>query len=147
MTKPFRFNLERILDLRIQLEDRAKMELAKAIAAALEQRKALDNLIRELDARDASMSQKKTLTPGELWLWRAYRERLVQDIEAATARLQELIEARERCRRTAVVRSKDRKLLDKLKSNKAKRHAIEQGIEEQKENDEMASVRYHPPVV
>lgn len=147
MTKPFRFNLERILDLRVQLEDRAKMELAKAIAAAMAQKKALDGLQRELDARDTSMAQKKTVTPGELWLWRVYRERLVQDIETATVRLNELIEARERCRRTAVIRSKDRKLLDKLKSNKAKRHAIEQNLEEQKENDEMASVRYHPPVV
>jgi len=147
MPKPFRFNLERILDLRIQLEDRAKMELAKAIAAVLAHKKALDGLIRELDDRDDAMARKKTVTPGELWLWRAYRERLVQDIETAKTRLSELIEARERCRRTAVVRSKDRKLLDKLKSNKAKRHAIEQNLEEQKENDEMASVRYHPPVV
>jgi len=147
MAKPFRFNLERILDLRVQLEDRAKMELAKASAAVLTQRKVVDRLLRELDARDAAMVEKKSVTPGELWLWRAYRERLVQDIAAAKARLSELIEERERCRRTAVVRSKDRKLLDKLKSNKAKRHAIEQNLEEQKENDEMASVRYHPPVV
>lgn len=147
MAKPFRFNLERILDLRVQLEDRAKMELAKASAAVLAQRKVVDRLLRELDARDAAMVQKKSVTPGELWLWRAYRERLVQDIAAAKVRLNELIKERERCRRTAVVRSKDRKLLDKLKSNKAKRHAIEQNLEEQKENDEMASVRYHPPVV
>lgn len=147
MPTPFRFNLERILDLRIQLEDRAKMDLAKAIAAVLAQEKAALVLARELDARDASMSQKKTVTPAELWLWQAYRQRLVGDIEMAKARLNDLIEARERCRRTAVVRSKDRKLLDKLKSNKAKRHAIEQNLGEQKENDEMASVRYHPPVV
>lgn len=147
MAKPFRFNLERILDLRIQLEDRAKMELAKAIAAVLRQRQAVDGLIRERDSRDDAMARKKSVTPDELWLWRAYRERLVDDIAAAKARLDELIEERERCRRTAVVRSKDRKLLDKLKSNKAKRHALEENRKEQKENDEMASVRYHPPVV
>ena len=33
MAKPFRFNLQRVLDIRIQLEERAKMELGKATAA------------------------------------------------------------------------------------------------------------------
>jgi len=145
--RPFRFNLERILDLRVQLEDRARMELAKAIAAVMAQEKAVTVLVRELDARDASAAQKKTVTPAELWLWRAYRERLVQDIATARTKLGKLVEERERCRRTAVTRSKDRKLLDKLKSNKAKRHALEESLAEQKENDEMASVRYQPPTV
>lgn len=147
MTKPFRFNLERVLDLREQLEDRARMELAKAIAAVRAQEQVVTRLVRELDARDASMSQKTTVTPGELWLWRAYRQRLVGDIAAARARLAQLEEERERCRRTAVVRAKDRKLLDKLKSNKAKRHDQEQRLAEQKENDEMASVRHQPPAL
>ena len=146
MARPFRFNLERILDLRTQLEERAKMELAKAIAAVLAQEKEATALAGELESRENAMARKKTVTPAELWLWRAYRERLVQDIAAAQAKLAELIEERERCRRTAVVRAKDRKLLDKLKSNKAKRHAIEENLAEQKENDEMASVRYQPPV-
>lgn len=147
MPRPFRFNLERILDLREQLEERARMELAKAITAVLAQEKAVANLERELAARDAAAAQKTTVTPAELWLWRTYRERLVQDIAAARGKLGQLVEARECCRRTAVTRSKDRKLLDKLKSNKAKRHAQEESLAEQKENDEMASVRYQSPVV
>ena len=95
---------------------------------------------------NAAMARKKTVTPAELWLWLAYRDRLLQDIAEGKVTLSKLIEERERCRRTAVVRAKDRKLLDKLKSNKAKRHAIEENLAEQKENDEMASVRYRPPV-
>ena len=146
MAKPFRFNLERILDLREQLEERAKLELARATAAVLAQERATEALVRELNERENAMARKKTVTPAELWLWRAYRERLGQDIAAAKAKLAELVEALERCRRTAVVRAKDRKLLDKLKSNKAKRHALEESLAEQKENDEMASVRYTPPV-
>ena len=124
MPKPFRFNLERILDLREQLEERARMELAKAINAVLAQEKVVVTIERELAARDASAAQKQTVTPAELWLWRTYRERLVQDIAAARVKLGQLVEERERCRRTAVVRSKDRKLLDKLKSNKAKHHDV-----------------------
>lgn len=147
MAKPFRFNLERILDVRTQLEERARMELAKAMAAVTAQEREVQRLENEKTAREASMSQKAVVSPAELWLWQAYRERLVADIKSAKATLAALVEARERARRTAVVRSKDRKLLDKLKSNKAKRHAIEQNIAEQNENDEMASVRYQPPAV
>lgn len=147
MAKPFRFNLERILDIRTQLEERARMELGKAIAAYQAQKREVSRLENELAAREASMAQKKDPTPGDFWLWRAYRERLVDDIRAAHVRLDELATARERCREAAVARSKDRKLLDKLKTNKAKRHALEENIAEQKENDEMASVRYLPPVV
>lgn len=147
MTKPFRFNLERILDIRTQLEERARMELAKAIAAHQLQEREVNRLKNELVAREASMAQKKDPSPGDFWLWRAYRERLVQDIGQAETKLAELAKERERCREAAVARSKDRKLLDKLKTKKADRHAIEQTIAEQNENDEMASVRYRPPVV
>ncbi len=147
MAKPFRFNLERVLDIRVQFEERARMELAKAMAAVAAKERELARLENEKAAREASMAQKPDLTPDDLWLWRAYRERLEQDINQARRQLAELEEARERCRRTAVVRSKDRKLLDKLKTNKARRHAIEENIAEQKENDEMASVRYQPPAV
>ncbi len=147
MPKPFRFNLERILDLRAQLEERAKMELGKAIAAHRRQEEAVAGLTRELADREEAMAQKAAVTPAELWLWRAYKERLVGDIRAAKARLEELAAARERCRRTAVERSKDRKLLDKLKTKKAMRHALDENLGEQKENDEMASVRYQPPAL
>ncbi len=147
MAKPFRFNLERILDLRVQLEDRARMELGKAMAAYQQQERTLHRLQNELAAREASMAQKKDPSPGEFWLWRAYRDRLLDDIKAATVRLQELAEEQERCRVAAVARSKDRKLLDKLKTHKAARHAREESLAEQNENDEMASVRYQPPVI
>ena len=145
MGKPFRFNLERILDIRTQLEERARMELGKAIAAHHAQEREVLRLKNELAAREASMAQKKDPTPGDFWLWRAYRERLVYDIAQAELKLEELAEARERCREAAVARSKERKLLDKLKTKKAARHVIEQNIAEQNENDEMASVRYQPP--
>ena len=145
MAKPFRFNLERILDIRIQFEERARMELGKAIAACQRQEREVHRLVNELAAREASMAQKKDPTSGDFWLWQAYRRRLEGDIAAARVRLEELVAVRERCRETAVARSRERKLLDKLKTNKATRHAIAENIAEQKENDEQASVRYRPP--
>ena len=146
MAKPFRFNLERVLDIRGQLEERAKMELGKANVACAAKQREIDRLINEKNAREASMSQKAVVTPDELWLWQAYRKRLVADIQTGQVKLAELEEVRERCRRTLVTRSKDKKLLEKLKSNKAERHAQQEKLAEQNENDDMASIRYQPPV-
>ncbi|KHK01238.1 flagellar export protein FliJ [Desulfovibrio sp. TomC] len=147
MAKPFRFNLERVLDVRTQLEERAKMEFGKAMAACTEKKQQIHRLENEKNARESSMSQKAVVTPEELWLWQAYRTRLVDDIRQAHVQLAELDEVRERCRRTLVTRAKDKKLLDKLKSNKAERHAQEERLAEQNENDDMASIRYQPPVL
>lgn len=147
MAKPFRFNLERVLDVRTQLEERAKMELGKAMAACTQKEQQIHRLENEKNARESSMSQKAVVTPEELWLWQAYRTRLVDDIRQAHVQLAELSEIRERCRRTLVTRAKDKKLLDKLKSNKAERHAQEERLAEQNENDDMASIRYQPPIV
>ena len=147
MAKPFRFNLQRVLDIRSQLEERAKMELGKAMAACSEKEREIHRLENEKNARESSMSQKPTVTPEELWLWQAYRTRLVDDIRTSHVRLAELNEVRERCRRTLVTRAKDKKLLDKLKSNKAEIHAYEERLAEQNENDDMASIRYQPPLV
>ena len=146
MAKPFRFNLERVLDIRGQLEERAKMELGKANAACSAKQREIERIINEKNAREASMSQKATVTPEELWLWQAYRKRLVADIQTGQIKLAELEQVRERCRRTLVTRSKDKKLLEKLKSNKAERHAQQEKLAEQNENDDMASIRYQPPV-
>lgn len=147
MAKPFRFNLERVLDVRSQLEERAQMELGKAMAACAATEREIHRLVNEINAREASLSQKASVTPQELWLWQAYRTRLTDDIRNAHVRLAEQETVRERCRETLVERSKDKKLLDKLKSNKAKRHAYEERLAEQNENDDMASIRYQPPTV
>jgi len=147
MAKPFHFNLERVLDIREQFEERAKMEMAKAVAAVYAQEREVNRLVNEKEAREASIAQNPNLTQGELWLWQSYRRRLGEDIQAARVRFEELVEVRERCRRTLVTRSKDKKLLEKLKSNKANRHALEENLAEQKENDELASMHHQPPAL
>jgi len=45
-------------------------------------------------------------------------------------------------RQEAVDRSRDKKLLEKLKQTQAKKHHEEQSAREEKENDEMATIRY-----
>lgn len=140
--RPFRFNLEKVLEYRRQLEDQARLALARAQAARDAQAAALARVEAAMEANDAAMEAKKNPTSGEIWLWRAYRERLLLDRDQARALLVEREKELTTCRTQAIERSKDRKLLEKLKTNKAIRHAREALRAEQKENDEMATLRF-----
>lgn len=144
MARPFRFSLQRVLDYREQLEEQARLALAKAQHAYTAQSEQVKVLRQALAEHEGSLYAKGAPTAEELWLWRAYKQRLSQDLGQAEARLLDLAKKLNACRREAVERSKERKLLEKLKQNQAERHAQEEQYREQKEYDEMATLRYQP---
>ncbi|MDQ7833726.1 MAG: flagellar export protein FliJ [Desulfovibrionaceae bacterium] len=138
----FRFSLQKVLDYRAQLEEQAKMELARALHVLLGREQAVRDLREVIAVHAAALEGKTDVTPADLWLWRVYKERLEMDILAAEEAVRQAAAEVAR-RRTAVVqRSTDRKLLDKLKANQAVRYAREESLKEQKQNDEMAVVRH-----
>ncbi|NDY56030.1 flagellar export protein FliJ [Desulfovibrio sulfodismutans] len=138
----FRFSLQKVLDYRAQLEEQAKMELAKALHIQLIREKAVRDLHEVIAVHAAALEGKTDVTPADLWLWRVYKERLEMDIRMAEEDLRQAAAEVARRRETVVARSTERKLLDKLKSNQAIRHAREESLKEQKQNDEMAVVRH-----
>lgn len=143
MTRPFTFALQRVLDYRGQLEEQAKMALAKAQHAYTKQVELVQEMRDALERHEASLYDNEP-SPQELWLWRNYKARLVQELKDADRRLLELAQIVNRCRREAVFRSKDRKLLEKLKTKQKIRHDEEEELREQKEFDEAATLRYRP---
>jgi len=138
----FRFSLEKVLDYRVQLEEQAKLELAKALQVQLVREKAVRDLREVIAVHTAALEGKTDVTPADLWLWRVYKERLEMDILLAEEDLRQAALEVTRRRNTVVARSTERKLLDKLKSNQAARYAREESLKEQKQNDEMAVVRH-----
>lgn len=139
--KPFHFKLDKVLDYRGQLEDQAKAALAKAQKAYDEQEALVEDIATRFEEHKAKM-EEATRSPEEMWLWRQYRNALETDLAAARIRLQELALMLHKTREEAVKRSRDRKLLEKLKDNQARKHYDEENLREQKENDEMATIRY-----
>lgn len=141
MPRPFRFPLQKVLEYREQLEDRARLSLARAQKTHDEQLR----LVREMGVRlerHLRKGLKKDAGANEMWLWRQYKQALEQDMAAAQARLAELALKLQKCRLDAVNKSKDRKLLEKLKQQQAARHDDEEQRKEEKENDEMAALRF-----
>ncbi|MCM0754729.1 flagellar export protein FliJ [Desulfovibrio aminophilus] len=142
MPGPFVFKLEKVLDYRTQLEEQAKLDLARAIAEHARGERAA----AELEARLAEHLRRGVgqgaSSVNEIWLWRQYRQALEQDLIMAKAELARLALKLQRARQDAVSRSKDRKLLEKLKEQQARKHHEEQALREAKETEEMAVLRH-----
>ena len=144
MTRPYRFPLDRVLDYRQQLEDQAKLQVARARLAYTEQVERVQAVRRDIEAHEAALSADKEPSADEMWLWRLYRDRLAQDLQEAEQRMLTLAQELSRRQREAVSRAKDRKILDKLKTNQKLRHVQEEQRREQNEFDEIATVRRQP---
>lgn len=141
MPKKFSFKLEKVLDYRAQLEDQAKAALAAAQASHDAQKAKVDGLKHQL-ARHMENEEKSRKTTNDMWLWRQFKTALEQDIEREKVELSRLELNLHQRRQEVVDRSRDKKLLEKLKQTQAKKHHEEQSAREEKENDEMATIRY-----
>jgi flagellar protein FliJ len=142
MTSPFRFELERVLQYRKQLEEQARMELS----AAQQRYRSQVQLVRSLEERaqviDAEFRSAKSMTPAELWLWMRYKERLEQERQAESTILQSLAEQLAEARKAALERAKARKVLEKLRMNRLLEYTTEEETKEQRQFDEMATIRF-----
>ena len=141
MPKPFSFKLDKVLDYREQLEEQAKAALARAKAARDAQAELVDDMLSRLTVH-MEKERESQASANDMWLWRQYKEALEQDLERERIKLSELELKLHRFRQVAVERSKDKKLLEKLKETQAKKHHNEESAREEKENDEMATIRY-----
>lgn len=141
MPKPFVFRLEKVLEYRRQLEDQARMALAQAQARHDAQEAVLADL-RQRQAEHVAKGFGDHATQADIWLFLRYREALDLDISAAAIELQRLALILQNCRQEAVLRSREKKLLEKLKDRQARKHHVAENLSEQKEFDEMATLRY-----
>lgn len=139
---PFRFSLEQVLHYRTQLEQQAKVELARVEQERLREEQRADALRAMLAEQENSLA---ALTPdkmGERWLAENFIKGLRADLGVTMQRVRNWTVAVEAARTELVSRSKDKKTLEKLKDTQAENHAREEQLREQHEYDEIASLRY-----
>lgn len=142
----FRFNLQKVLDYREQLEEEAKIRLAKAQTAVKKGEERFNALKTEIkNVEDAAFG--KMMNPGERWLHDQYLKGLYGDINEAALQLRMLRQMAEEARKTLAARAIDRKLLDKLKEKKKNQYNKAEQKQEQNFNDEIATIRYKAPAV
>ena len=142
---PFRFSLQKVLDYREQLEEEAKNRFALVQRQYREAKAQLAALSSELETQDARLYGQVIDNAGERWLLESFIKGLRADIEATTARVQNLRATRDEMRKILAARSMDRKLLEKLKERKYRQYLLDERLKEQRFNDEIATLRYKAP--
>lgn len=144
---PFRFRLEQVRLYRKQLEEQAMQTLARAVAHrdSLNARVvSLQDSIREQQAR---LSRPEKLDSAERWLVQGYENALKIELEQTRRELYEAENTVDQCRADLVQKAKDRGLLDSLKEKQVQRHQLQERQQEQRTNDETATLRYKPAAV
>lgn len=142
MPRSFHFPLEHVLQYRRRLEEQARLELATAQHAYQVQIRLLEGMRAKVREAEAHIKAQSDLPSEELWLWSTFRERLLQDIDDNEMVLQRLAAKVASCRTVLVQRSKELKMLERLKTKQAMEHHVEQKREEQKELDETSALRH-----
>ncbi len=141
----FTFKLQPVLNLKIQMEDSLKNELAKAIRK-LEREKDLLNTI-ELE-RDQLVGQmccesSKGIRVSSLKEYGGYISFLVQKAQIQKENINYARGNVDRYRDQLIKAVQEKEMLQKLKEKKYEEYSAEQSREEQKINDEVISYNYN----
>lgn len=142
MAKPFQFPLEHVLQHRKRLEQEARLELAAAQNAYQAEHRLVEGLRQKVREAETHLKSQGELPSDELWLWTSFRERLLQEIAGRELKLQKLATRVATCRAALVQRAKETKILERLKTKQAMEYYEQQKRQEQKELDEIASLRH-----
>lgn len=138
----FKFSLEKVLKYREQLENEAK-----ALAAGLQQKsQALKDRYAQLKQEERLQEQKLAATPfsqsGERWLIDMYIKAIRQDIAQTQTDIAKTDAELEQAKRVLAEKSKDRKIMEKLKEKHFEQYKKEEQLKEQRNLDEIASIRF-----
>jgi flagellar FliJ protein len=141
----FRFNLEKILSLRIIEEEQVRAEFKSALAAVA----GIEGEIANMEGcrRDAEgvLREVRGQTPMDvrgILVYEAGLGRLAVEIQRARGKLKAAEEAAEEVRARLEEATRKRESLEKMKSKHRKRYEADANAEERKALDEVAVTRF-----
>lgn len=143
----FHFSLQQVLDYREQLKEQAQVEFARAQAELLREEKQAEALRRQLDEQENALRETAPDKRSERWLLENYIKGIREDLAETLMRVRSLTGMVEDARKELALRAKEHKILEKLKTRQAERHASEIRFQEQRTYDETAALRFKAPTV
>jgi len=138
----FRFTLQKVLEYRGQLEDQAKVALARVQQLYIEEERRAEMLKALLAEQEHRLYSDALLPAGDRWLLEHFIRGLREDLQSAHMRLRTLAQMVAEARKTLCERAKDKKMLDKLKVRQRERYELEERSKEQRGYDETATLRF-----
>jgi len=137
----FRFNLEKILELRVYDERQAELRLAEATGLC----NSLHRKIEECDRRQRKAFARRGTIGKDISAFlqvEYFSRRMSQDIERLIRETEEAEKVRRQRQQEFLEFSRKRKILDKLKERKQNLYYREQMKAEQKNLDDISSSMY-----
>ncbi len=138
--KRFKFRLQRVLDLRVQIRDKARQELVRRNGERDHELSVLAHL--EDEYRRVTMEEGGMYSASQLVLFGAYAERLEGEINNQKLVVARAIEAAEVAQAHYIEASREAKALEMLREKKLKEHNEEALRQEGAFLDELAITRF-----
>lgn len=139
----FKFKLQSLLNIKTQMEDTLKNQLAKAVRYLEEEKSALKNLKEEQKKcmSDISSESSNGVTVERLRNYNSYISFLKEKILNQTKRVKSAQEIVDNYRDELIQASKEKKVLETLKDKQYSEYLKEQEKIEQKRVDELISYK------
>jgi flagellar FliJ protein len=138
----FRFKLQKVLEYREQLEDQAKVALARIQQLYIEEERRSEALQALLAEQESKLYSNALLPAGERWLLEHFIRGVREDLQSSQMRLRTLAQMMAEAQKTLRERARDKKILEKLKARQRERHEREERSKEQRSYDETATLRF-----
>ncbi|MFP4179770.1 MAG: flagellar export protein FliJ [Spirochaetaceae bacterium] len=139
--KQFRFNMEKVLELRRYEERRWEMKLGEVTGKCV----TVNRRIKEYtETREKVFSQRRITSESAFYDFKLadrYIIRLEKEKEKLSHELQEYEQEREEIKKRYLEASRKRKVIEKLKERKQEQYYRQQRKEEQKEIDDITASR------
>ncbi len=140
---PYTFSMQKVLDYRTMLEDEAKVQLGKAQAMLKQEKERAAAIEAEIAQTKDEIYKDMTMDSASRWLLESFIKGLQSDLAQCHTRLLQLHESVNNCKELVLIRSKDKKVLEKLKEKQQERHYAQEKEHERKTNDESATLRFN----
>ena len=138
----FKFALEKVLQYKEQLENEVKAKLADLGAKKQMSEKRLAGLKQDELFQEQKLSKTPVHETGERWLIDNYIKAIRQDIQQTQKNIALLDTRIEQTRIELAEKAKDRKVMEKLKEKHFELYKKEEQLKEQRNLDEIASIRF-----
>ena len=138
----FRFKLQKVLEYREQLEDQAKVALARVQQLFIEEENRNEALKALLAEQEIKLYSNALLPAGERWLLELFIRGVRDDLQSSHMRLRTLAHMVAEAQKVLRERARDKKILEKLQAKQRERYELEERIKEQRNYDETATLRF-----
>lgn len=137
----FKFRLQKILEHRETLENIKKGEFGKAQNNLNIEKEKLTEFInaKQAIAIQKEERSKASITMNELQKYNNYLMNLSEKIQLQTKTIEQAKQEVERVRKELIETTKDKKIIEKLKTRDYEEFLYEEKIKEEKENDQFVS--------